>query len=229
MLGEIDRGESLVEIVLQRVTDAIVAGEIGPDEKLVEARLAQQLGVSRGPVREAVRRLEQMGLVEKVPYMGTFVTGMSRQDIEELYEVRAELEALAARRLAAGENKANVARLRAIVQEMRKAIEADRPSQLFFHDAAFHDALIELTENKLLNEIWKRVSIQMRRIILLKRERPYRSLQDVVAVHLPIIEAIASHDPERAAAEAKRHVEVSHENYWATYQSDGNLGEMEEE
>ena len=222
MLGEIDRGESLVEIVLQRMTDAIVAGEIGPDEKLVEARLAQQLGVSRGPVREAVRRLEQMGLVEKVPYLGTFVTGMSREDIEELYEVRAPLEALAARILAERENPQDVSRLREIIHDMQKAIEQDRPSQLFFHDAAFHDTLIELTENKLLAEIWKLVSIQMRRIILMKRERPYHSLHDVVAVHQPIVDAIASKDPERAAAEARRHVTVSLNNFWKSYRGDGH-------
>ena len=221
MLGEIDRGESLVEIVLQRMTDAIVSGEIAPDEKLVEARLAQQLGVSRGPVREAVRRLEQMGLVEKVPYHGTFVTGMSRQDVEELYEVRATLEALAARILAQRDNPADIAHLRKIVQEMQKAIELDRPSQLFFHDADFHDALITLTENRLLAEIWKLVSIQMRRIILLKRERPYHSLEEVVAVHQPIVEAIASKDPQRAEAEARRHVDVSLKNFWDTYQHDG--------
>lgn len=222
MFSEIQRGESLVEVILQRVTDAIVSGELRPDEKLVEARLAQDLGVSRGPVREAVRRLEQMGLVEKVPYMGTFVRGVSRQDIEELYEVRAELEGLAARKLATRKDPQHVAELRAILKKMEKAMKAERPSQLFLQDAAFHDTLIHLTENKLLSEIWNLVGTQLRRIILLKRDRPYHSLDEVIAVHVPIVEAIAGGDPQCAEAEARRHVEISYADFWSTYQADGN-------
>lgn len=222
MFSEIERGESLVEIILQRVTDAIVSGEIGPDEKLIEARLAQDLGVSRGPIREAVCRLEQMGLVEKVPYMGTFVRGVSRKDIEDLYEVRAELEGLAARKLATAKDSQHVVELQAILQEMEKAMKAERPSQLFLQDAAFHDALIYMTENKLLGEIWNLVGTQLRRIILLKRDRPYRSLEEIIAIHAPIVEAIASGDPQCAEAEARQHVETSYENFWSTYQADDN-------
>lgn len=220
MLEEIERGDSLVEIVLQKITDAIATGQIEPDHKLIEARLAEQLGVSRGPVREAFRRLEQMGLVEKIPYRGTFVTELDHQDIKDLYRVRAALEGLAARMLAERRNTQDGQRLQEFLAQMQQAIEEERPSELFLHDAAFHDALIELTGNRLLTEAWQPVSIRMKRIILLKRERPYRTLHEIVNVHRPLVEAIVAGNPDRAEDEARRHVLVSAQNFWATYPSD---------
>lgn len=220
LLEEIERGDSLVEVVLQKITEAIATGQIESDNKLVEARLAEQLGVSRGPVREAFRRLEQMGLVEKIPYRGTFVTELNRQDIQDLYRVRAALEGLAARTLAERHNTADAQRLQAFLSEMQQAIEEERPSELFLRDAAFHDALIELTENRLLGEAWQPVSIRMKRIILLKRERPYRTLHEVVKVHQPLVEAIVAGDVDRAEEEARRHVSVSAQNFWAAYRAD---------
>lgn len=220
MLAEIDRGDSLVESVLQRITDAIITGEIAPDDKLVEARLADQLGVSRGPVREAFRRLEQMGIVEKVPYRGTFVSALSRQDIEDLYQVRTSLEALAARIVAERNDAEDVKKLKEKVRQMEQAIESGHSTQLFREDAAFHDTLIALSQNGLLSEIWRPVSIQMQRVILIKRERPYDSLMEVVEVHRPIVEAIASGDADRAEAAAKKHVSVSAEHFWDSYQPD---------
>lgn len=209
-----------MEIVLQKITDAIATGQIESDNKLVEARLAEQLGVSRGPVREAFRRLEQMGLVEKIPYRGTFVTELNPQDIRDLYLVRAVLEGLAARTLAERRNAKDAERLQECLSQMQQAIKEERPSELFLRDAAFHDALIALTENRLLAEAWQPVSVHMKRIILLKRERPYRTLDEVVNVHRPLIEAIVAGDPDRAEEETRRHVAVSAQNFWATYQAD---------
>lgn len=217
MLTEIERGDSLAESVLQRITEAIITGEITSDDKLVEAHVAEQLGVSRGPVREAFRRLEQMGVVEKVHHRGTFVSALNKQTIEDLYRVRASLEALAARILAERNNPKDVNRLREKLRQMEMAIDSGRTAQLFKEDAAFHDTLIELSQNGLLNEIWSPVSIQMRRVLLIKRERPYESLAEVVEVHRPIVEAIAAGDADRAEAAAKKHVSVSAKHFWDTY------------
>jgi DNA-binding GntR family transcriptional regulator len=101
------------------MTTAIVTGTLASGDKLVETRLGEQLGVSRGPIREAFRRLEQMGLVEKIPYRGTFVTTLTDNDINELNTVRMPLEGIAARILAERNDTQAVERLRAILNTMR--------------------------------------------------------------------------------------------------------------
>ncbi|HBY97917.1 MAG TPA: GntR family transcriptional regulator [Chloroflexi bacterium] len=205
-LNQIERADPLVERVLAEITDAIVTGRLRPGDQLVETRLGEQLGVSRGPVREAFRRLEQMGLIEKIPYRGAFVSTLTERDIEELHRVRGPLEGLAARLLAERLDSAVIARLDAILDQMRQAaVDADQ-GRMIELDAGFHDALVGLADHKLLGEVWVAVSVRLRRFLLLKRQRLYRTLQEAAPLHEPIVRAIAAGDPERAALEAQRHV-----------------------
>lgn len=203
---QIERADSLVEVVLQKISDAIVSGHLLPGDRLVEAQLGEQLGVSRGPVREAIRRLEQMGLVEKVPYRGTFVSRLSDRDIEELHRVRATLEGLAARLLAEHRDPNAIAALNGIIAEMRQAAPRGEQGRMTTLDSDFHDALVRLTGNKLLNEVWEVVSVRLRRYLILKRHRYYRELSQVPSMHEPIVRAIESGDPDAAAEAAQRHV-----------------------
>src|SRR5689334_6479515 len=112
---QIARSDPLVEVVRQQITQAIITGVLKPGDKLVEARLGEQLGVSRVPLREAFRRLEQIGLVEKIPNRGTFVSTLNEQDVKELHTVRELHEGLAARLLAERTDPAAVARLEALL------------------------------------------------------------------------------------------------------------------
>ncbi len=206
VLDPIERDDPLVERVLVQVTSAIVTGVLGPGDKLVETRLGEQLGVSRGPVREAIRRLEQMGLVEKIPYRGAFVTTLNDGDIEELNTIRKPLEGVAARLLAARHDSVAIAHLRAIVEEMHEVAAVGDAGQLVMLDMDFHDALVRDSGHRLLNEVWPLVSIRLRRFLFLKRQRLYHRLEEAAALHIPIIEAIAAGDPERAELAAERHV-----------------------
>src|SRR5258706_5751870 len=97
---QIVRSDPLVEVVIQQITHAIVTGRLQPGDKLVEVQMGKQLGVSRAPLREAFQRLEQIGLVEKIPNRGTFVSTLTERDIKELHNVRELLEGLAARLVA---------------------------------------------------------------------------------------------------------------------------------
>ena len=211
-LAQVERADLLVESVLQKITEAIVTNRLRPGEKLVETQLGEQLGVSRGPVREAFRRLEQMGLVEKIPYRGAFVSALTQQDVEELHNVREPLEGLAARLLAERRDPQIIAKLEAILNEMSRGDISSDQGRMIELDVDFHNALIELTEHKLLYEIWQTVSVRLRRFLYLKRERLYRTPLEAVQIHVPIMRAIAAGEAEQAELEARRHVAQARQN-----------------
>jgi DNA-binding GntR family transcriptional regulator len=211
-LAQVERADLLVESVLQKITEAIVTNRLRPGEKLVETRLGEQLGVSRGPVREAFRRLEQMGLVEKIPYRGAFVSALTQQDAEELHNVREPLEGLATRLLAERRDPHAIAKLESILTEMSQGDISSDQSRMIELDVDFHNALIELTEHKLLHEIWQIVSVRLRRFLYLKRQRLYRTPVEAVQIHKPIVRAIAAGEAEQAELEARRHVMKARQN-----------------
>ncbi|MCZ7574470.1 MAG: GntR family transcriptional regulator [Ardenticatenaceae bacterium] len=202
----IERADPLVEVVFQQLTDAIVTGQLPPGSQLVETQVGEQLGVSRGPVREAIHRLEQMGLVEKIPYRGAFVSRLTRTDIEELNSIRRLMEGLAARILAERHDPNAVVALEKVLETMHQAATNHERGRIVRLDAEFHGLLISLTEHKLLNEIWKTISVQFLRFLLLKRQRLYHTLEQVVPLHEPIIRAISDGDGDQAELEARRHV-----------------------
>ncbi len=206
VFDQVDR-HSLVASVLLRITDGIVAGRLKPGDRIVEEWMAEQLGVSRNPVRDALHRLEQMGLVVKVPYRGSFVATLAAEDIQELHVDRSPLEGLAAEILAEQRDPAALARLEAILAEMRQAAAAGDQAKIVDLDVDFHDALIHLTGNKLLREVWSTVSLKLRRFILLKRQRMYATLDEAVAIHQAILEAITSGSADRAATEVRSHID----------------------
>jgi DNA-binding GntR family transcriptional regulator len=205
-LNVIERDDPLVERVTQEITDAIVKGVLSPGDKLVEAWLGEQLGVSRAPIREALRRLEQMGLVVKVPYKGAFVATLTDHDIAELNSLRAPLEGLAARLIAEKRDPHSLERLAGILNEMRQAARTGNASQMIRLDIEFHDALIELSGHKLLGEVWMVVRFRLRRFLLLKRKRLYNKLDDAMALHVPIYEALVAGDPGKAERLAQEHI-----------------------
>jgi len=212
VFDHVERADPLAKSVIQRITEAIVTGHLVSGEKLVETKLAENLGVSRGPVREALRRLEEIGLVEKFPYRGAFVSALTRQDVEELHNVREPLEGLGARLLAEQQDAEAIARLKSILTQMGEADIASDRSRMIDLDTAFHDNLIRLTEHKLLCEVWQIVRLRLHRFLYLKRQRLYRSPEEAVAIHKPIVDAIANGHPEQAEQEARKHVITARRN-----------------
>lgn len=203
---EIVRSDPLVEVVIQQITQAIVTGRLRPGDKLVEVQVGKQLGVSRAPLREAFQRLEQIGLVEKIPNRGTFVSTLTERDVIELHSVRELLEGLAARILAERHDPQAITRLEAILEAMRQAAVDNSQSTMITLDADFHDALIALSDHKLLQELWVVMGLRLRRFLLLKRQRLYVTLANAAPIHEPIVRAIAAGDQVRAESEARKHV-----------------------
>ena len=195
----------LREQVLDALREAIVQGDLKPGQVLIEADLAAQLGVSRAPIREALQKLNSEGLLETVPYHGTTVRRLSRQDIEELYSLRSALEVFAVRRIIAHDNPDDIARLRAHYGRMLAAADRGSLKELNELDRAFHDILIDLSRHNLLAVVWSMVGLRIRQVMALLNMRN-EDIKQIAYNHLPIIDALDDRDEDRAVALVRRHI-----------------------
>jgi DNA-binding GntR family transcriptional regulator len=192
--------EQVKDVLLQR----IVSGELQPGERLVETRIAQELGTSQAPVREALRDLELLRLVESEPFRGARVRSLTDAELVEIYPVRAVLEELAAS-LAAERLDGQVAELEAELEGMREAGEAGDLHGLTQHDFAFHRLVVEASGNGPLIQCWKSLGVEGRIILSL-----YGTLvrpEEAAGLHDPILDALRAGDSARAGREARKHIE----------------------
>lgn len=193
------------ERVLEKLREAILSGRFQPGQRLVERELVEQLGVSRTPIREALRKLELEGLVTTIPYKGPIVTLPTPEDAREVYEVRAALEGQATALLAARAESDDLARLEGWVREAEAAVEAGDVQAVLAANNAFHDELASRCGNALLESL---IANLRNRIILLRVESlslPGRPPQSV-AEHREIVDRIRAHDPDGARRAMERHI-----------------------
>jgi len=194
----------------RQVADAlraeIVAGLLKPGDRLVELRIAHQWGVSQGPVREALRLLEREGLVTHQPRRGVYVTRLSWRDIDEIYSMRAALEAMAARRALRYMRPSDFATLEHLLAEM--TVAADAGDVVAPIDAAvrFHEAICQFSAHDRLLHTWRSMIAQTSHYAhvagLFTADR-----QRDVALHREIFDALCTGDPDIAEATAKRHAQ----------------------
>jgi GntR family transcriptional regulator, gluconate operon transcriptional repressor len=205
-LRPLDAPRSLAEDAADRIRERILAGGFGQGEHLVEARIAEQLNVSRGPVREAFKLLRAEGLLEEEPRRGTFVVSMSPEDVREIYAVRAAIEGRAARTLAGPVGEEARAELHALLGDLERAVRSGDASSVFARDLAFHEGLCRLSGNRRLVEVFVRYVPTLRALLRLD-ERVLASLDDVALQHRQLVDAIDRRDPEEAARLAEEHVD----------------------
>jgi DNA-binding GntR family transcriptional regulator len=199
-LNRIVLREQVKEVLLARLLDGVYA----PGDRLVEIQLAGELGVSQAPVREALRELETLRFVFSEPFKGTRVRGVSREEVVEIYPVRAALEGLAARLAAVG-LRGEVDPLRDLFEAMLRAAEAGDLREQVAMDVAFHRRIVEAAGNRTLLETWASLRIEARTLItFLKADI---DLLDLAETHRPVLEALANRDPDRAETSLRRHVE----------------------
>lgn len=203
---EIPRKESVVSDVVQQVTDAIVNGYLEPGDQLVEERMAEQFGVSRAPIREALHQLQVLGLVEKRPYRGSFVSTVDEQEIVELQELRVVLEDMAVRLCTTNLSDDTISTLETIVDNMARVAKKGDRRQILVYDADFHDAIVHCSGNQLLADVWELVGVKMRRFLYLKRHHTHERIEDVVTAHAAILDAIKSGDPQQASRALQAHL-----------------------
>lgn len=207
--------KTLRDSVTGTIRRAILRGNLLPGEQVNQAQIAEKLGVSRGPVREALRQLEEEGLIQNIAYKGTFVTEITPEYIEELFSIRRVLEGFAVRRTVEVAQSDDLNTLRATVDGMREAVEVsdlDRSGEL---DLRFHYLICRSAHHNLLMQMWRSIESGLR-LCLAHGHRVYEDPRDIVGTHPDILEAIEAKDADRAAELLDGHIREAGE---AIYQS----------
>jgi len=201
---EILQGNSLPSLVQTEIERMILRGELRAGQRINEVELAERFRTSRGPVREALRALEECGLVRAERNRGTFVRDVSLAEADEVYDVREVLDELIGRRLAEGISERQLGQLRDLLARMDAAV-AERDVKRYHQlNLDFHDALVEFAGNRRLAETYRRLTKEL----LLFR---LQGLQDgggfevSNAEHKAIVKAIASRDAGRAGRVLRAH------------------------
>jgi DNA-binding GntR family transcriptional regulator len=200
-LGE--EHSSLHDQVINELRQAILSGKLKPGERLVEGRLADELGVSRNPVREAIRALASEGLVEVTARRGAAVATMSEQEARETIEVRALLEGQNARLAARRQDKEIIKRIEAVLNKGTAAVAAKRFDQLFDLNLQFHRELAAAGQNTVLGDILQK--LRERTAMLFSPMNPSRQARNWEE-HAAILRAIIEGDERAAATLAAEHV-----------------------
>ena len=194
---------SVAESAYEAIRESVLGGRYAPGDQLVEARLAERLGVSRGPIREALRRLCEEGLLVDVLHRGTFVRELGPADLIDIYNVRIGLECVAVRLvIRSGRSLHQLAHL---VEEMRAAALAVDLKRLSLLEFRFHETLCDLSGNALLASVFRSISTQVRMALALDNA----SYPDPVAIpaeHEPVLEAIAAGDERLAVERITAHI-----------------------
>lgn len=196
MSGEELETYSLVELAVERLRRDILSGRTDPGERLVEEQLTKRLGISRAPLREAMRLLAQQGLVEHIPRRGVRVATLSDDDVRELYEVRDVLERHA---VAAIPANADLTGLRAALEVMRRATDADDRLELANAHRRFHVEVVRLGGNHQLAGLYESilVRIQLYMAVNMRREAEVARAEDGVLRHERLLAAITEGDVVR--------------------------------
>jgi len=197
------RHHMLGDQVKEHLLTAILVGDFAPGERIVETRIARDLGISQGPVREALRDLAVLGLVELEPYRGARVRRPSTAEFQEAMGVRAELEALAAMAACPRAAREDLAVLGEMVEEMSALAAAGDMKTYVRRNTEFHRAVVRLSGNRTLARLWELLE-PFARTYITATAAPVDTAW-VRRSHLRIVEALASGDPVAAAAIMREH------------------------
>jgi DNA-binding GntR family transcriptional regulator len=200
-LGALPRSV-LADQVKDRLLEGILTGRYPPDSRIVETQVARELGTSQAPVREALRGLEALGVVEITPFRGARVRRPTRRELLEAYVVRSALETLGARLAVPRLTDSEVAALAACVDEMQAAAREGDGHAVAAADARFHGTLLALADNATLARVWASLEPYSRTYITLVV--PGADPRWSADLHVPILEALRRRDAD-AVAEALEH------------------------
>jgi DNA-binding GntR family transcriptional regulator len=204
-LIEVSEFASVNQAVYSALRKAIFDSTLRAGDRIVEVEVARELGISRAPVREALHRLRQAGLVEHKPRRGWFVARLSPEDMWDIYNVRAFVEGLAARRVARDGSPEVLTELESLLEKMMLSAQDGDLDELATNDVQFHELIVRQGGSNQLYHIWRLLHPQDWTIMSVLR------LSDVAPTeiaerHRVMIDALTSQDPDWAEAVAKRHI-----------------------
>jgi DNA-binding GntR family transcriptional regulator len=212
---------TLSGLVVDEILRGIKTGELNVGAKLNEMELAERLRISRSPVREAFRALEEAGLVRLEKNRGVFIRDLSDEEAAELYEVRAGLDEMAGRLLAPRVTPEQIEELKAMVTQLETSTGSGGVTHYFFLNIAFHDRMVEMTGNTMLLGLYRQV---VNRMHLLRRRGFSLSGSSAAshAEHRVILEALATRDAESTARAMRQHVESGFQRAIAAHHIEEN-------
>ncbi len=205
---DLDTYQPLREAVCETLRDAIRKGILEPGERLMEVQLADELGISRTPVREAIRKLEQEGYVIMMPRRGTYVSDISTNDVKEIFEIRSALESLAVGLAARRIEPDELETLQNLLIEIEGYIKKNDIEKIVETDIKFHGLLYQVSRNERLVNIINNLKEQLARFRTLSMSYPGR-LQETLEEHSEMVEAIANGDVSAARDAAEHHMECA--------------------
>jgi len=203
---KLDSYKPLREIVFETLREAIIQGRLKPGERLMEVQLAEEMGVSRTPVREAIRKLELEGFVVMIPRKGAYVASYSVKDIVDVFEVRAALEGLAAGLAAERVTADELEDMERAVLQIYEVSHGNNLDILVEKDTDFHDLIYKASRNHRLVQIVTHLKEQIQRFRTTSLAVPGRG-KYAVEEHKSIVEAISDRNIELAASLAREHIE----------------------
>lgn len=202
---------SLSSRVFEQLEESILSGRIRPGESLIELKLSNELGVSRTPVREAIRMLEQKGLVQIIPNKGAVVLGVDYKDLLDIYTIRTYIEGLAARWAAENITDAQIKELREIIDLQEFYYIKDYSEQINELDSRFHERIYEYCDSCTLQHMLKDLHHMIqhfRQISISSTGRAEKAIEE----HRAILEAICDKDPQEAERLTVAHISNAKEN-----------------
>lgn len=209
--------EVLRNSIFCQLRDDILKGKLAPGENLVELKLASQYGVSRTPIREALRQLELEGLVRYLPNRGVVVEGITNQDVQDIFVIRGHLESLVAKWAAQRATDEELKRLRELVELQEFYVAKDDVEQVTDLDTEFHRVLLEASKSKALRYALGSMLDYVEQARQRSLSVPGR-IHDSVREHRGILEAVEAKDAELAVQRIVEHMEHARGNllrFWA--------------
>ena len=205
------RRRLLHEDAADRLRLAIVRGDLLPGQRLREPELARSLGLSRGPVREALRVLEQEGLVVISPHLGASVITLDSRSVKDALHLRRVVEELSSRSAIASTTRAEIAELQALVEAMRAAERSNQPDQIAQLDFQFHRRLVEMGQSDVAMRVWNTLAGSIRFHLAFASKRLLADHALVSVGHQDIVDALIARDLPRLAAVLSHHYAESEE------------------
>jgi DNA-binding GntR family transcriptional regulator len=202
---------SLSDDVVDRLRSAIVRGTFAPGQRLSEVALAEAFSVSRGPIREALTVLEREGLLKVERHRGAWVTLLSRQDIDEIYELRLARERLAMERAARLATSEDCAAMAEVIELLRDAVERKAVFDTVALDVRFHDLIYRAARHDRLYQSWALLRPQIETFLNSRPSDQNAYLDKAVREHSELLEVIRRHDRERAVTMIELHIRSAYD------------------
>jgi GntR family transcriptional regulator, gluconate operon transcriptional repressor len=191
-------GQTLGAQAADAIRELIVSGQLAAGDRIVEARVAERLGISRGPVRDALRLLSQEGLVRDEPRRGTFVVQLTAHDVRDIYELRIALETTAVRLIIQQDRPEPLAQIRGVIEDMR-AVARNAPLAAR-QDLRFHGTVCAVSGNSRLYDVFVRHATELLILLRLDEEELSHAPDSIVGEHEELLEALGKSVTEAEAA-----------------------------